>query len=199
MSTTSTTNVSAAFDILLEAMEEEIGLMNWKVAAAAEQRDHDRARSALNTSEQMTTSWQNVAERRNQWIAAFGSLDESDDDEGTNVVRSDLGRLQRGLRTPDQAYYLPILAALAALGGRGKSSDIVDTVGKSMQHQLRDVDFEALASDPNMPRWRNTAHWARFQMIQDGLLKDDSKRGVWEISDMGRAFLNDSGNKEQAG
>ena len=51
-----------------------------------------------------------------------------------------------------------------------------------------DVDFEPLSSS-GMLRWRNTAQWARNSMVNEGLMKDDSKRGIWKISAQGRAYL----------
>ena len=44
-------------------------------------------------------------------------------------------------------------------------------------------------------RWRNAAQWARQSMIYDGYLKSDSPRGVWEVSDKGREFLNTKINR----
>jgi len=61
-----------------------------------------------------------------------------------------------------------------------------------MKGTLKDVDYDPLASDPEMPRWRNTAQWARNSMVKTGLLKADSRRGVWEISDDGRRVLSES-------
>ncbi len=60
---------------------------------------------------------------------------------------------------------------------------------KAMKPILKDVDHEPLASDPDMPRWRNSAQWARNTMRQEGLLKDDSPHGTWEISEVGRARI----------
>ena len=37
--------------------------------------------------------------------------------------------------------------------------------------------------------WRDAAQWARNSMVAEGLLKADSPRGVWEISDKGRDVL----------
>ena len=31
--------------------------------------------------------------------------------------------------------------------------------------------------------------WRRFNLVKMGLLKDDSPRGIWEISDAGRRAL----------
>lgn len=45
---------------------------------------------------------------------------------------------------------------------------------ESRDFRNKDVDHEPLAGDPDMPRWRNSAQWARNTMRQEGLLKDDS-------------------------
>ena len=31
--------------------------------------------------------------------------------------------------------------------------------------------------------WQNNAKWERFQMIQEGLLRRGSPRGIWELSE----------------
>ena len=54
---------------------------------------------------------------------------------------------------------------------------------------FKDLDHEPLASDPYLPRWRNSAQWTRNTMRQEGLLQDDSPRGTWEITHAGRARL----------
>ena len=64
-----------------------------------------------------------------------------------------------------------------------------------MQGVLKDVDHQPLASDPDLPRWRNTAQWARAAMVREGLIKGDSRRCIWEISDAGRRHLADQGTK----
>jgi len=89
----------------------------------------------------------------------------------------------------DAAYVQPILQALAGLGGKGKMADVLDKVLALMKPVLKDVDFQPLASDPETPRWRNAAQWARNTMVQDGLIKSDSPRGTWEMTDAGRAFV----------
>lgn len=63
---------------------------------------------------------------------------------------------------------------------------------EEMKEILRDVDFEPLASDPHNPRWRNAAQWARNSMVNEGLLKSGSPRGVWEITEKGREYLKET-------
>jgi hypothetical protein len=68
-------------------------------------------------------------------------------------------------------------------------NDVIGRVGQLMKGVLKDVDRDPLASDPDMPRWRNAAQWARWAMVKDGLLKPDSPRGIWEVTDEGRRTL----------
>ena len=64
-----------------------------------------------------------------------------------------------------------------------------------MQDTLKEVDFQPLASDPDLLRWRNTAQWAKSAMVKESLLKADSRRGIWEISDAGRRQLGGQGRQ----
>jgi len=62
-----------------------------------------------------------------------------------------------------------------------------------MTGTLKKADFEPLASGPDNRRWRNAAQWARNAMVNEGLLKKDFPRGVWEICDKGRSHLKQNG------
>jgi len=74
---------------------------------------------------------------------------------------------------------------------------VLDRVLQMMTGTLKDVDYEPLASDPDMPRWKNAAQWARNSMVKEGLLRSNSPRGVWEISDAGIRLLHGEGNGQQ--
>jgi len=39
-------------------------------------------------------------------------------------------------------------------------------------------------------RWRNRVQFVRLKLVRDGALAKDSPRGVWELTDQGRARLN---------
>jgi len=186
------TNVSSAFEMLLEEVEAEIDFVNGVGAKAFEGRDYDKAKEALERSGALTAFRDRVAALRKKWeeIAAAA---ERDEDEETRAQRRNLGKLRKGVRTPESAYYRPILQVLDQMGGSGKVAEVLDRVGQLMKPVLKDVDYQPLASNPDNPRWRNAAQWARNSMIRDGLLKADSPRGVWEIADKGRAMLKESG------
>ena len=102
--------------------------------------------------------------------------------------RRHLGRLPRGTKTPDSDFRLPILQALIDLGGAGKVQQVLDRVEELMAGRMRPIDLEGLPSDPTNTRWRNTAQWERLEMVQAGLLRSDSPRGTWQITEAGRRF-----------
>ena len=87
-------------------------------------------------------------------------------------------------RTPETAYYLPILHVLTEMGGSGKTADVVRRVGEIMDKSLTLQDRQPLQSS-GLPRWDNTTRFARHAMVRNGLLKANSPWGVWEISDRG--------------
>jgi hypothetical protein len=114
--------------------------------------------------------------------------------EGSEQSRvDDAPRLARGVRTPESAFVLPILRAIVDLGGSASMQQVLERVGAAMKDQLRDVDYESLKSDPTHPRWNNTAQWARNTMVTNGLLKNNSPRGVWEITAAGKEYLRTGG------
>lgn len=183
------TNVDAAFDILLEQLEAEIDLVNRMGARAFECRDYEAARAVLEQVGLFIAFRDRTAALRREWVSLAESHAEEAEGSADQVQRRDVGRLRRGLRTPEEAYYRPILQVLVELSGRAPMGLILDRVGQVMHNVLRDVDHQPLASDPELPRWRNAAQWARNSMVQEGLLRNDSPRGIWEISEAGQQRL----------
>jgi hypothetical protein len=181
-------DVSSAFEIVLEEVEAEIDFINGVGAKAFEARDYDRAKEALERVGIVTAFRDKVAALRAEWDS-LAALTASQEDEETKAERRNLGRLRKGIRTPENQYRAPILNVLMDMGGSGKAADVLEQVGKIMKPALKKVDFEPLASGPDNPRWRNAAQWARNSMVKEGLLKSDSPRGVWAITDAGRRFL----------
>ena len=103
-------------------------------------------------------------------------------------------RLPRGVKTSQKAFVLPILTALEQLEGNGRMAEVLDIVGRLVSDTLNKHDLSQLKN--GLIRWRNTAQWARQQMKGEGLLADDSPRGVWEITERGRVFLREHAEKQ---
>ena len=174
-------DVSSAFEILLEEVEAEIDFVNNVGSKSFEGRDYDRAKEALERAGVLIAYRDKLAGLRKEWDGLAAAAEREEDDE-TRAERQNLGRLRKGLRTPEAMYRDPILRVLTESGGSARAADVLERVGELMRNQLKPVDFEPLASGPDNPRWRNAAQWARNSMVNDGLLKSDSPRGVWEIA-----------------
>jgi len=182
------TNVITAFEMLLEELEAEIDFVDKIGAQAFQARDYGKARECLEQASRLTAFRDKTDGLRKEWLelSAFG---ETREDDQTRAERRNLGRLRRGLRTPEDEFRRPILQALAELGGAADINKVLERVLQLIKPCLKEVDFDPLNSDPDMPRWRNTAQWARNSMAREGLLKADSPRGTWEISDKGQEVL----------
>lgn len=91
-------------------------------------------------------------------------------------------------RTADEGtkflkFFGPLLDALRKLGGSGTPDEVVEQIAADLQIS-DDVQNELLPSGG--PRFRNQVAWARFYLVREGLL-DSSKRGVWSLTEAGRA------------
>lgn len=91
-------------------------------------------------------------------------------------------RKTRQPRTSDTVLRENIIAALRRLGGRGKIADIIELMGKELEGSLQPGDLVWRESTAEYA-WQNNAKWERYRMIQEGLLRSDSPRGVWELSE----------------
>lgn len=177
------TNVEAAFEILLEEIEAEIAFVNDLGAKGFSQQNYETAQEALRQAGLLTAFREKVDELRREWTSL-----QSQQPRRRKKGRRSFERLRKGLRTREEEFYLPILSALVELGGSAKSTEVLALV-KKMKSKLKKVDYEALASNRGLARWENTAAWARWKLIQLGLMAKDSPRGVWEITPSGREYL----------
>jgi hypothetical protein len=97
-----------------------------------------------------------------------------------------------GVFTPVRAYWRPILEVLIEMGGRGKRVPVSSAVEDKMKGILTAADYGKLPKSGRI-RWRNRVMWQASEMRAQGLIKNNSPRGLWEISDAGRKWLD--GNK----
>lgn len=191
--------VATAFELLLEEIEEVADELNRRGADAFERGQLNDVEALLKDARAYSAFQSKVRELRAEWRAMHPEFVEPKEPDKPPISRKDLGRLNRGLRTPDELYRLPLLEALIELGGIGQVQDVTDLVGKKMSNILNDYDREPLPSDANTLRWRNTVAWMRNTLVEEGLLRNDSKRGTWEISDAGREAAKTNGRPSPNG
>jgi hypothetical protein len=93
--------------------------------------------------------------------------------------------------TPVKTYWRPILQTLVETGGRGRREKVIELVGKKMKDIFTPADFKKLPPSSYI-RWENRVAWQASNMRRDGYIKKDSPRGIWEITDAGRKWLDDN-------
>jgi hypothetical protein len=109
-------------------------------------------------------------------------------DVGNGSANTTRQRNRRGVLLPETEYFRPILSALEDRGGRAATREVIDAVGAEVRDRLTPGDFE-LTGNGNEVRWEMRVHFARLRMKERGLIKADSPRGTWEISEEGRRLL----------
>ena len=212
-------NVLAAFDVLIEEIEEALRHMHTAGTSALETRNYDMAQTAIEHARNMMQVREKVTTLKGEWKdfeAAFSG--DSDSEQETPhaapvqphismhaaptkrrpvvhqalpppVGRLIAGRISKGLRTPEPAFFRPILQALSDLGGSAKRSDVFNVLEPSMRDILKPIDYQILSSEAEQVRWQNSAQWARNLMVKEGLLQPNSPVGIWAITEKGRAYL----------
>lgn len=79
-------------------------------------------------------------------------------------------------------WFGPLLDALRELGGSGKPKEVVEQIGKQLK--ITDSQREEVMKS-GILRFDNQVAWARQYLVWEGLL-DDSKRGIWTLSQKGQ-------------
>jgi hypothetical protein len=175
-------NVTEAFNLLLTELKTVLGGLREQAAAASCSGRYDKAEANLTAAKRIERFVADIHAKLKEWKGIHHSI------KGTSKVHR-RSRMPRGERKPQEAFRLPILRALVALGGEGRRSVVLDSVYQEMKSRLKPADLKPLPSVPKTPRWRNTAQWARQSMVNEGLLRSDSPRGTWAITEEGRKYL----------
>lgn len=210
-------NVVVAFDVLIEEIESALHCVNTAGASAFETNDYEGAHKALEYARRMLTLRQNIFSLKEEWDGVERTVSTCEkkktsnatpvmrqirtrtsspkphriayDESPTPMGRLIAGRIRKGLRTPEPAFFRPILQALSDLGGSAKRRDVFDLLEQSMRDVLKPVDYQTLSSEAGQSRWQNSAQWAHNLMVKEGLLRAGSPQGIWEITEKGRTFL----------
>ena len=82
-------------------------------------------------------------------------------------------------------YFWPVIEALKGLGGSARPAEVREAIAASLG--ISDAaQTEALQS--GLPRFDNQVAWARFYLVKAGMI-DSSSRGVWTLTERGRALV----------
>jgi hypothetical protein len=108
--------------------------------------------------------------------------------EGTGDRSASVSRRARaGELLPLEAYEIPLLRALARLGGSAYRGKVAEEAGAMLDDELTVLDRKPLQGGE--VRWENRLGFARLRLIERGEMRPDSRRGIWELTEAGRARL----------
>ena len=88
----------------------------------------------------------------------------------------------RSPRTNMKIFKETIITALRKFGGRAKMAEVIEEVGRQLDGKLLLGDVEWNEST-KLYAWQHKTQWARFEMRQEGTLRSDSPRGIWELNE----------------
>jgi len=107
-------------------------------------------------------------------------------------------RASYGELLSEREYEVPILESIDEMGGSALARKVIESVGEKLGSRLTEMDREILPSGTEI-RWHNRAAFTRLRLVDRGLLKRESPRGRWEITDKGRALLKEARKGKKSG
>jgi hypothetical protein len=85
--------------------------------------------------------------------------------------------------TPMSVLRECILQALTEFGGSARRSDVLDRIEKMLEGHLTPRDIETRKDGAgSVVVWKNNVCWQRQAMVDEGILRNDSKFGYWELN-----------------
>jgi hypothetical protein len=178
--------VKSAIELLLEEVGRTYDVLYQEAQKAVAIHDIDRSQHILEICRKVKAFKEKVENLKSEWDAIFSGVAYMPTKNGS-CRKKKRSRLERGLRTPEEKFILPILEALVELGGEAHARDVLKLVHAKMKNILNTYDYEDLSSN-NQKRWENTAQWVKYKMVEEGLLDRNVPRGVWRITEKGRKF-----------
>jgi hypothetical protein len=123
-------DVSAAFEMLLEEIETRVSLLGRNNAHAWEEWDFTQAGELVKRAQTITDFREEVLQLQRKWEVLFPNEEVEADipvQSSANqeiLERRSLGRLQRGMRTPEQEFRVPLLKVLMDKGGSASMREV---------------------------------------------------------------------------
>lgn len=133
-------NVQGAFELLVEALEEEANGVNRRGGQAFERGEYGAVSGLLARADRIAALREKVLAIRGEWEQLLPAEE--------SAPRRDLGHLPAGVRTSNAAFYRPILEALVALGGSAGAADVLARLEETMGATLNEVDRQPFPPTP---------------------------------------------------
>ncbi|BAF59043.1 hypothetical protein PTH_0862 [Pelotomaculum thermopropionicum SI] len=181
--------VMVAFEILLKEIEAVVEKLKREGAGELNRGNYRVAKEMIDHAERVAAFREKIMELKVEWQKSFSQeVDETAPNREPTGASPRRPKLERGLNTtPRESYRRPILEALVELGGSARAYEVAERVYEKTKDRLTVADKQRLNSGEE--RWRKNTMWCRYEMKNEGLLADNSPRGIWEITPAGRLEL----------
>ena len=180
--------ISLYYEALLEEVERAVEVYNEEAVESLRSNDYESVKQIMEWSQEVRVYHRRVKELQSEWAQLVSKWDVD-----ASVHELPLAKIAKkfpeALRTPGHAFRIPILETLVGTSGVVTHSRVLSEVFRRMESTLNDHDYQPLLSNPDQPRWRNTAIWCLDQLAVEGLISSASARGTWEITEQGMSVL----------
>lgn len=122
-----------------------------------------------------------------------------EEEESTKKRRSPQNKLEKGLKTPEKAFVFPVVDTLMEFGGIAPRKEVVTRVYEKMRHILKDYDLAPMPYNKYVPRWKDTLHWVRLQLVERGIIEKGTEKGIWALTEYGKAYYSMHKNEVEVG
>jgi hypothetical protein len=96
-------------------------------------------------------------------------------------------RPSNGKRLSLEELRQPLMETIYEMGGSVRAGALRPVMRERLSFRLASDDLEPLSSGEE--RWWNATRWERHQLVEEGLLRSDSERGTWELSEKGASLV----------
>lgn len=142
-----------------------------------------RLAAALGTTTEATQTLRQLGEELAEILQDLKArLRQDEDNTGHKKPR---GKRSRTAKTDRLVLRDNIIRALKRHGGRAQVGDVLQEMGRQMKGKLLPGDLE-VRKDGKTIAWMNNAQWERLRMVREGVLRNDSPNGIWDLAEEDR-------------
>lgn len=116
------------------------------------------------------------------------ALDALEGTKTSELKRTNVGRPRSSAsaqKLPQREFREPLLKTLLGFGGGADLQDVKRAIFPLVKSRLLEGDYQIVSTGEE--RWWNAICWERSELVKAGLLRSNSPRGRWELSESGRA------------
>ncbi len=98
----------------------------------------------------------------------------------TKRQRTYLGRVDEAPHFTQSKLEPILIGVLRDFGGSASKRAIESEIERRLKDEFTPADLNPVGE--GIPSWKKKVQWIRFHLVERGVMKKDSQRGVWELS-----------------